>query len=202
MFTGIIQQIGTFQGYLRGNKELRIEVPAAAAGMNTGDSLAINGVCLSLVQKDNSLLHFELSDETLNKTTLGSLRHGQNLNLEPPLTLASPLGGHLVTGHIDGMGRITQTYARTQGKRFRISFPPDLKPFFVPKGSVALDGVSLTVVSLQSSSLEVEVIPITLEHTTLKQWNRGGTVNIECDLIGKYVYNWTFKKSNPDSKGF
>ena len=100
------------------------------------------------------------------------------------------------------MGRITQSYARSQGKRFRISFPPDLKPFFVPKGSVALDGVSLTVASLQSSSLEVEVIPITLEHTTLKRWNRGVMVNIECDLIGKYVYNWTFKNSDPDSKGF
>lgn len=202
MFTGIIQHLGTFRGYLRGNKEIKIEVPPAAAAMQIGDSLAVNGVCLSLVHKEKSTLHFELSEETLKKTTLGSLSQGQSLNLEQPLTLASPLGGHLVTGHIDGLGRITRTISRSQGKRYRISFPPDLRPLFVPKGSVALDGVSLTVAALEGFALEVEVIPITLEHTTLKDWKRGRTVNIECDLIGKYVYNWTFKNSNPDSKGF
>lgn len=202
MFTGIIQHIGTFRGYLQGNKEVKIEAPAVASAMKIGDSLAINGVCLSLIRMEKSLLHFDLSEETLKKTTMDSLQYGQNLNLELPLTLSSPLGGHLVTGHIDGIGRITHSLARSQGRRFRISFPVDLKPFFVPKGSVALDGVSLTVASLQGSTLEVEVIPITLKHTTLGEWKRGSTVNIECDLIGKYVYNWTFKKSNPDTKGF
>lgn len=169
--------------------------------MKIGDSLAINGVCLSLIRMEKFVLHFDLSEETLKKTTLGSLQYGQSLNLELPLTLSSPLGGHLVTGHIDGIGRITHSLARSQGQRFRIGFPADLKPFFVPKGSVALDGVSLTVASLQGSALEVEVIPITLEHTTLSEWKRGRTVNIECDLIGKYVYNWTFKNSNPETKG-
>ncbi len=202
MFTGIIQHIGTFHGYLHGNKEVKIEAPAASSAMKIGDSLAINGVCLSLIRMEKSMLHFDLSEETLKKTTLGSLQYGQSLNLELPLTLASPLGGHLVTGHIDGIGRITHSLTRSQGQRFHISFPADLKLFFVPKGSVALDGVSLTVASLHGSTLEVEVIPITLEHTTLSEWKRGRTVNIECDLIGKYVYNWTFKKSNPNTKGF
>ncbi len=202
MFTGIIQHIGSFRGYLRGNKEIKIEAPAVSPAMKIGDSLAINGVCLSLIRLEKTLLHFDLSEETLKKTTLGSLQYGQNLNLELPLTLASPLGGHLVTGHIDGIGRITHSLARSQGRRFHISFPVDLRPFFVPKGSVALDGVSLTVASLQGSTLEVEVIPITLGHTTLDEWKRGSTINVECDLIGKYVYNWAFKKSNPDMKGF
>jgi riboflavin synthase len=202
MFTGIIEQVGIFRGYVRGHKEIRIEAVAVAERMKLGDSLAINGVCLSLVQKEKSDLNFELSEETLKKTTLGQMRPGQSLNLESPLTLASPLGGHLVTGHIDAVGRITHVITRTQGKRFRISYPPDLKPYFVPKGSVALDGVSLTVASLSGTSLEVEVIPITLEHTNLKEWKRSQAVNIECDLIGKYVYNWTFKNSDPESKGF
>jgi riboflavin synthase len=202
MFTGIIQNIGKFRGYLRGNQEIKIVSETSAAAMQLGDSLAVNGVCLSLIGKERSVMHFELSAETLKKTNLGSLQPGQNVNLEPPLTLASPVGGHLVTGHIDGPGRITHIVSLARGKRYRISFHPDLKLFFVPKGSVALDGVSLTVAALQGLTFEVEVIPITLEHTTLSEWKRGRTVNIECDLIGKYVYNWTFKNSNPDSKGF
>ncbi|NOR15785.1 MAG: riboflavin synthase [Candidatus Aminicenantes bacterium] len=202
MFTGIIQHIGTFRGYPQGNKEVKIEAPAASSAMKTGDSLAINGVCLSLIRMEKTMLHFDLSEETLKNTTLGSLQYGQSLNLELPLTLASPLGGHLITGHIDGIGRITHSLTRSQGQRFHISFPTELRPFFVPKGSVALDGVSLTVASLHGSTLEVEVLPITLKHTTLSEWKHGRTVNVECDLVGKYVYNWTFKKSNPDRKDF
>jgi riboflavin synthase len=161
--------------------------------LRLGDSLAVNGVCLSLIRKEDDLLYFNLSEETLKKTTLGSMKRGDPLNLEPSLTLASPLGGHLVTGHIDGLGRLRRVTPRSGGKRIVVSFPSELRPFLVSKGSVALDGVSLTVASLSASELETEVIPITLEQTQIARWRPGQAVNIECDIIGKYVYNWTSK---------
>ena len=194
MFTGIINHTGQFKSYLLGKQTLSVEALSLASHLEIGDSLAINGICLSLIKKEKDVLYFNLSEETLRKSTLGSLRHGECVNLELPLTLSSPLGGHLVSGHVDATGKILNIKATKTGKRFSVSFPPDLKPFFVPKGSVALDGVSLTVAQLHPSFLEVEVIPITLEKSSLRNWKTGHNVNIECDIIGKYVYNWTVKK--------
>ena len=193
MFTGIITRKGEFQGLQKGRREMCLRAPELGGTLGLGDSLAVNGVCLSLIRKDNDLLYFNLSEETLKKTTLGTLKKGDPLNLEPSLTLAAPLGGHLVTGHIDGVGRVQRVTLRSGGKRIAVTFPPELRAFFVPTGSVALDGVSLTVASLSASILEVEVIPITLEQTHIALWKPGRTVNIECDIIGKYVYNWTVK---------
>lgn len=195
MFTGIINHTGRLKSYSLGKQTLSIEVPALASQLALGDSLAINGVCLTLTEKEKDTLSFNLSEETLKKSTLGSLRYGERVNLEPPLTLSSPLGGHLVTGHVDATGKVLNIRTTKNGKRISVSFPPDLKPFFVPKGSVALDGVSLTVNQLHPGALEVEVIPITLENTNIGSWKTGQRVNIECDIIGKYVYNWTVKKT-------
>lgn len=195
MFTGIINHTGRLKSYSLGKQTLSIEVPALASQLALGDSLAINGVCLTLTEKEKDTLSFNLSEETLKKSTLGSLRYGERVNLEPPLTLSSPLGGHLVTGHVDATGKVLNIRTTKNGKRISVSFPPDLKPFFVPKGSVALDGVSLTVNQLHPGALEVEVIPITLENTNIGSWRTGHRVNIECDIIGKYVYNWTVKKT-------
>ncbi len=193
MFTGIIAQVGRFQGYQDGHQEIGIEVFEKCLDINLGDSLAVNGVCLSLIRKEKGLLFFNLSKETLQKTTLDSLKKGDPLNLELPLTLASPMGGHLVTGHTDGIGKVRRITPRRSGARLTVAFPPELRPFFVPQGSVALDGVSLTVASLAPSSLEVEVIPITLSNTNIRFWKPGRSVNLECDIIGKYVYNWAAK---------
>jgi riboflavin synthase len=193
MFTGIITHLGEFRGFQKGRKEMCLSVQELGKTLRLGDSLAVNGVCLSLIRKEDDLLYFNLSEETLKKTTLGSMKRGDPLNLEPSLTLASPLGGHLVTGHIDGLGRLRRVTPRSGGKRIVVSFPSELRPFLVPKGSVALDGVSLTVASLSASELETEVIPITLEQTQIARWRPGQAVNIECDIIGKYVYNWTSK---------
>jgi riboflavin synthase len=193
MFTGIITHQGEFQGFQKGRREMCLKVSELGDTLDLGDSLAVNGVCLSLIRKDNDLLYFNLSEETLKKTTLGSAKRGDPLNLEPSLTLASPLGGHLVTGHIDEVGKVKRIIPRTSGRRIAIAFPSELRAFLVLKGSVALDGVSLTVASLSGSVLEVEVIPITLEQTHIGLWRPGRTVNIECDIIGKYVYNWTVK---------
>jgi riboflavin synthase len=190
MFTGIISHKGRFLRYHKGRSEMAVEVPELAARLAPGDSIAVNGVCLTLAGTDRDALRFDLSRETLAKTTLGALEPGTRLNLELPLTLAAPLGGHLVSGHVDGLGRVARAMTRPPGRRLAVSFPAALRPFLVPKGSIALDGVSLTIASLGSSSFEVELIPTTLASTNLGGLRGGARVNLECDMVGKYVYNW------------
>jgi len=193
MFTGIIQQTGIFKEYKRGKQELAIKAPEFLSRLEIGDSLAINGVCLTLTHKEKDSLFFHLSQETLNRTNLGSLRRGDRLNLESSLTLSMPLSGHLVTGHIDSTGKVMMLEKKGAGKRISISFPADLRPYFILKGSVAIDGVSLTIAKINPSSFEAELIPLTLESSNLGQRKIGDRVNIECDMIGKYVYNWMSK---------
>jgi riboflavin synthase len=193
MFTGIISHTGIFKEYRKGKQEVVIETPDLSSRLEIGDSLAVNGVCLSLTRKEKNWLSFDISKETLSRTNLGSLRRGEQLNLELSLTLSSPLSGHLVTGHIDSTGKVTTIQKKGMGIRMTIAFPSDLSPYFIPKGSVAIDGVSLTIAKLHSSSLEVEIIPITLKNSNLGLLKPGNTVNIECDIIGKYVYNWVSK---------
>jgi riboflavin synthase len=190
MFTGIINHTGLFKGYHRGKQEITIEAPSIISQIEIGESLAVNGVCLSLIKKENKALFFNLSQETVQKTNLGYLRQGEILNLEQPLTLSSPLSGHLITGHIDARGKVLLILQKRPGKRLKISFPPGLRPYFIPEGSVALNGVSLTIASLSPSSFDVELIPITLKNSNLGNLKRGDMVNVECDMIGKYVYNW------------
>lgn len=190
MFTGIIKHMGYFKGYRLSKWEIAIEAQTLTAPIEPGESLAINGVCLSIIRKEKSTFFFNLSEETLKKTNLGFLRSGERLNLEIPLTLSSPLSGHLVTGHVDGTGKILKIIEKRAGKRLGISFPPELKPYFIKKGSVALNGVSLTVTELNPFSFEVELIPLTLKSSNLGDLKRGNEVNIECDMVGKYVYNW------------
>jgi riboflavin synthase len=193
MFTGIINHTGLFRGYRGGKQEITIEAPSIVSQIEVGESLAVNGVCLSLIKKENKSLFFDLSQETIKKTTLGSLKQGEMLNLEQPLSLSSPLSGHLITGHVDSRGKVLLVSPKKTGKRLKISFPPELRPYFIPEGSVALNGVSLTIARLSPSSFEVELIPITLKNSNLGSLKRGDAVNVECDIIGKYVYNWISK---------
>jgi riboflavin synthase len=194
MFTGIINELGFFKGFRQGRQVLLLEAPSLASRTEVGDSLAINGVCLSLISKEKNLLSFNLSRETLALTNIGSLKPGDRLNLEPPLTLQTPLGGHMVTGHIDSTGKVLKVIPRSSGMRLVVSFPRKLRPYFIPKGSVAVNGVSLTIAELGPSSFEVELIPITLKNSNLGVLRAGDEVNLECDIIGKYVYNWIDKK--------
>jgi riboflavin synthase len=189
MFTGIITRQGTFRGFRKGRGEMLVEAPGFAPKLAAGESVAVNGACLSLLASDKEGLRFNLSRETLEKTTLGALRPGDRLNLELPLTLASPLSGHLVSGHVDAVGKVLKVSSRSPGKRVTLSFPPALRPYFIPKGSVAVDGVSLTVAALGPASFEVELIPLSLEGSNLGRLRGGASVNLECDMIGKYVYN-------------
>jgi riboflavin synthase len=194
MFTGIIHHMGKFKGYLRGKQEIAVEVPSSFPRMETGESIAVNGVCLSLVKRERNVTFFNLSQETRQRTTLGSLRPGEKLNLEQPLTLSSPLSGHLITGHVDSRGKVLKIIKREKATGLSVAYPPELRPYFIPQGSVALNGVSLTIVDLGPSHFEVELIPITLENSNLGNLRREVDVNIECDMIGKYVYNWISKE--------
>jgi len=190
MFTGIINHLGRFKGYRQGKEEIALEAPSLSSQVDIGESVAVNGVCLSLTKKEKSTLFFNLSQETLQRTNLGRLRHSQKLNLELPLTLSSLISGHLITGHIDSRGKVLKIIEKKPGKRLTISFPPELKKYFIPKGSAAINGVSLTIASLAPSTLEVELIPLTLKNSNLGELKKGDEVNMECDIIGKYVYNW------------
>lgn len=194
MFTGIISHLGRFTTYRVGKEEMIIEAPEKILGLDLGASVNINGVCLSIIRKESKQVTFNLSEETLKKTTLGNCRRGDRLNLELPLTLSTPLSGHLVSGHIDRTEKVLRTITKKGGKRIGFSLSPEIRPFFIPKGSCAINGISLTVAALTATSFDVEVIPITLEETNLCDLKRGDTVNVESDMIGKYVYNWISKK--------
>jgi len=191
MFTGLISHRGHFREYRQSRSELVIEVPEElSCRLEKGQSLAVDGVCLTVTSGHSRLLTFNLSRETLQKTTLGQLRPGQELNLELPVTADSLLGGHLVTGHVDGIGRVLEVKPRRPGRRLKIRLDRELRKFVVEKGSIAVNGVSLTVAAVAAGYFEVELIPATLEETNLGRLQPGARVNLECDIIGKYVYNF------------
>jgi len=193
MFTGIITHLGVFRGHRNGRRSMIVEAPGLPGRLAEGDSVAVNGVCLTVVKKEGGCLSFDLAQETLGRTNLGMLRPGARLNLEPAATLETLLGGHLVTGHIDGPGRVVRLAARPPGKRLTVEFPAGLRPTLVQKGSVAVDGVSLTIAAVGARTFEVELIPLTLKNSTLGALRPGAAVNLECDILGKYVYNYLSK---------
>jgi riboflavin synthase len=198
MFTGIIAHSGTFRDYRLGKKELGATAPGLAGSVRTGDSVAVDGVCLTVVRTEGATLVFDLSRETTERTTLGVLRPGARLNLELPLTPSSPLGGHIVTGHVDFRAKLVRSVSRRPGRRLVFTLPPSQRPFFVPKGSVAVNGASLTVAALGPSLFEVELIPVTLDKSNLGSLRPGDEVNVECDMIGKYVYNYLTRTKRKD----
>jgi riboflavin synthase len=193
MFTGIIAGTGTCKGFKDGRRELAVEAGDLAGRVAAGDSVAVDGACLTVVRKDKTALVFNLSQETVRKTTLGALRPGDPVNLELPVTAETFLSGHLVSGHVDGTARVLRSIERRPGRRLEIALPAGLRPHLVPKGSVAVSGVSLTVAELKPASFEVELIPLTLGRTTLGRLRAGDAVNLECDIIGKYVYNYLLR---------
>lgn len=190
MFTGIVEELGGVLGLTRAGKVARLEVEAAVTreGADTGGSIAVNGVCLTVVERRPAGFVFELGPETLVRTTLGGLAPGDRVNLERPLRFGGALGGHLVLGHVDGVGTVEEVTRVESTTRVRIALPgPELEPLLIPQGSVAVDGVSLTVAALGARSFEVMLIPHTLVVTTLGRLRPGRAVNIEADVIGKYL---------------
>jgi riboflavin synthase len=198
MFTGIIAFQGRFQAYRVGKEELRVRAPEAAPRVRVGDSVAVDGVCLTVARTEGDSLVFDLSRETKDRTTLGSLRPDAVLNLELPPTPTSPIGGHMVTGHVDFTARLVRSVPRRPGRRLVFTLPAAHRPFLVAKGSVAVNGASLTVAALGPSSFEVELIPVTLNKSNLGRLRTGDAVNVECDMIGKYVYNYLSRTKRKD----
>ena len=189
MFTGIIEAIGSVQRLTRrgGDAQVEIVASALAATARLGDSVAVDGACLTVAALAGESFVCDLSAETLSRTTLGGLRQGSRVNLERPLALGDRVGGHLVTGHVDAIGHVLGRTPQGEGAILRISFPQSLALLLVQKGSVALDGISLTVANLSPSHFDVAVIPYTLKETTLGEKRAGDPVNLEADLFGKYI---------------
>ncbi len=190
MFTGIIEELGTVATAARGGRLARLEVRARATLEETavGGSLAVNGACLTIVERRPDGFVFELGPETLARTTLGHLRVGDPVNLERPLRFGGALGGHLVLGHVDSVGTVEETTRVESTTRVRVALPGrELAPLLIPQGSVAVDGVSLTVAALGDRTFEVMLIPHTLAVTSLGRLAPGQAVNIEADVIGKYL---------------
>lgn len=186
MFTGIVEETGRVVA--RRGSRLVIEAKATREGTAIGSSLAVNGVCLTAVALDGDSIAFDLGPETLERSALGDLGAGDRVNLERPMRLNGFVGGHLVLGHVDGVGVVTAFDTDGETARLRIEWQdPALAPLLIPKGSVAVDGVSLTVAALAERAFEIMVIPHTLERTTLGRLKPGRRVNLEMDVIGKYV---------------
>jgi riboflavin synthase len=190
MFTGIVETLGRV-GRLEtagDGRRLRVAVPDEPGWrLRLGESVAVSGVCLTVVSAPPGELAFDLAEETLRVTTLGGLGVGDPVNLERPLRVDGRLGGHLVLGHVDGVGRVTAVRPEGGGARVDVEVPAHLRPLLIPKGSITVDGVSLTVASLEDEVFAVALIPHTLALTTLGQRRVGDRVNLEMDVIGKYV---------------
>jgi riboflavin synthase len=189
MFTGIIEAIGTVRECTRkpGGAWAHIGAGPLAEGLRVGDSIAVDGACLTVTALRGDGFTCDLSAETLDRTTLGTLRAGWRVNLERPLRLGDRLGGHLVSGHVDAMGEVAGRIPQGDGEFWRFRFPQDLAPLLAMKGSIAVDGISLTIAELSRDTFGVALIPYTLHHTTLGGKRVGDPVNLEADLLGKHV---------------
>ncbi|MDP8955428.1 MAG: riboflavin synthase [Actinomycetota bacterium] len=191
MFTGIVEERGTV--IEAGPSRLTVAASKVAEDSGEGSSIAVNGVCLTVAKRSPDetngrfRLSFDVSPETLSRSSLGRLRVGEPVNLERPVTLMSRLGGHLVQGHVDGVGQVLSATDASLGKVVRIGLPDGLSRYVAEKGSVAIDGVSLTVVNPGPASFEVALVPHTLEVTTLGTLKEGDSVNVEVDVLAKYV---------------
>ena len=189
MFTGIVRERGrvtAIEGDADGVR-LRIEAPRTAARTAVGDSVAINGVCLTATSVDDGELAFDAVAETLRRTSLGRLEPGSEVNLEPALRAGEPLGGHIVQGHVDGVGRVRSLEPVGDGAELTVEAAPELLRYCVEKGSITVDGVSLTVASLAEDAFSIALIPHTLVETTLSRLAPGDEVNLEVDVLAKYV---------------
>jgi len=189
MFTGIIETAGTVRALVQGDGGLRLVIQAGGFldGARIGDSIAVNGVCVTITKADGTLFEADLGAETLRRTTLGQLQPGVRVNLERPLAIGDRLGGHLVQGHVDGVGRVLERRQDGQGWWVEIAIPRALARYVVEKGSIAVDGVSLTVASVTGDRFGVSLIPHTCAVTTLGGVQVGAYVNLEVDILAKYV---------------
>jgi len=194
MFTGLIQAMGRILAVEARGGDVRLRIACGGLsleGVTEGDSIAVSGVCLTALDLEADSFAADVSVETLDHTTLGTCRAGDAVNLERSLTLATPLGRHFVSGHVDGVGRVRLVTDEARSQRWVFEIPPDLRRFVASKGSIAINGVSLTVNELYDEGFGVNLIPHTLSHTTFGLLSEGAAVNIEVDLLARYVERLT-----------
>lgn len=189
MFTGIIEEVGTIKNISKGIKSIKLTIGASKVleGSKIGDSIAVNGVCLTITSMGKDFFTADIMPESLRKTSMANLTSGDKVNLERALTLSSRLGGHIVSGHIDGVGTVIALKRDDNAMRITIEAEPKIMKYIIAQGSVTLDGVSLTVASVAKSNFTISLIPHTGEVTTLLSKGIGSSINIENDVIGKYV---------------
>jgi len=189
MFTGIVESMGTVKRLARKGEDARLFIDASMNldDLKIGDSIAINGVCLTVTEKTGSMFSADVSAETMARTTIKLLKSGEKVNLEKSLRMNSFLGGHLVLGHVDGMGKIQEKITKANSIQFGVEIDNELSRYVVEKGSVAVDGISLTVNSCEKNRFYVNIIPHTARNTTLGFKKVADLVNIETDIIAKYV---------------
>jgi riboflavin synthase alpha subunit len=189
VFTGIVRERGRVAAAKRNGDglRLRVEAPETAAAAVPGDSVAVSGCCLTVTATPNGGLEFDAVPETIARTNLGRLAAGAEVNLEPALRAGEPLGGHFVQGHVDGTAKVEQLEPEGDGARLTLRLPADLLRYCVEKGSIALDGVSLTIAALRDDGIEIALVPFTLQHTTLAAAAPGDELNVEVDLLAKYA---------------
>jgi riboflavin synthase len=189
VFTGIVRELGRVASAEGGADGLRVrlEAPRTAAEVAIGDSVSLSGCCLTVVEIDGATLSFDAVPETLARSSLGALAAGTELNVEPALRAGEPLGGHYVQGHVDGLGHVRAVEPEGEGRRIWIDAPPDVLRYCVEKGSIAVEGVSLTIAALDDAGFAVALIPHTLQATTLGSLEPGAAVNLEADVLAKYV---------------
>ena len=193
MFTGIIEELGTVGQMDRRPDSIKLTIQARKVleGTQLGDSIAVNGVCLTVTSMTDSSFTADVMHETMLRSSLSDIKSGSKVNLERAMQVGGRLGGHIVSGHIDGVGHIARIAADGIARVITISIPKDMEPFIVEKGSIAIDGISLTVVSVGNSQFSVSIIPHTMANTTLIDKHPGAVVNLETDVIGKYVHSFT-----------
>lgn len=189
MFTGLIEETGTIRSITKYGDGVEITIAAkkVVKGLSIDNSICVNGVCLTVVRKTSSAFFVQAVKETLSKTNLGLLRNGSTVNLERSVRLQDRLGGHLVQGHVDTTGTIRKIETLETSWMFTISFPQRFRRYVIPVGSVTVDGTSLTVAKLQPNNFTVAIIPYTFEHTVFGKYQTGDRVNLEFDIIGKYL---------------
>jgi riboflavin synthase len=204
MFTGIIQAVGSIAGKEPKGSDIRLRIATGKldlADVQLGDSIAVNGVCLTAVELPGDGFWADVSGETLERTGLGDLDSGSPVNLEKALTPTTRLGGHLVSGHVDGVGAVTERVDDGRSVRFRIKAPDELAKYIAEKGSICVDGISLTVNAVKGAEFDLNIVPHTLKETIMGTYKVGAHVNLEVDLIARYLERLLLGESaaNPDS---
>ena len=197
MFTGIVEDLGEIDSIRRKTKDVVFVISTKKINVDElerGESISVNGTCLTVISSGNGSFEVKASHETLNRTNLLKVRVGSRVNLERAVKVGDRLGGHIVNGHVDGIGRITSIEQKGESKEIWVTLIPELSRYVVEKGSIAIDGVSLTVNRVDGDKFSVNVIPYTQEVTIFGGMRTGDAVNIECDIIGKYVENFVAEK--------